>query len=201
VPRRRPLPRQRTVDDEAVLAAAARVIARDGPARLTLARVAAEVGLSAATLVQRFGSKRDLLLAVARHGGQALPDAFDAARADHRSPLEALRAALGRLTSSVATPEAMANSVAFLQIDLSDPDFHAEALDAMRRTRERIRELLGEAVAAGELRPCDTGRLAGAVQNAYNGALISWAIYREGAIDAWLHAELDTLLAGYRASG
>ncbi|MDX6646465.1 MAG: hypothetical protein QOK40_2192 [Miltoncostaeaceae bacterium] len=190
--------RPRTVEDAVVLDAASRVVVRDGPARLTLARVAAEVGLSAATLVQRFGSKRDLLLAVARRGARTLTEAFDAARAAHRSPLEALQAGLSGLTSPVATPEAMANSVAFLQIDLSDPAFHAEALEAMLRMRERIRELLDEAVAAGELRPADTGRLAGAVQNAYNGALISWAVYREGAIDDWLRTELDTLLAGFR---
>jgi len=39
-----------------------------GPAKLTLARVAKAAGLSPATLVQRFGSKRALLLALAKSG-------------------------------------------------------------------------------------------------------------------------------------
>src|SRR5205823_3869222 len=129
---------------------------------LTLARVAAEAGLSAATLVQRYGSKRELLLALARDGAQALPAAFDVARNTRGSPLEALRLAFRVLASSVATPEAMANSVAFLQIDLSDPDFHALALEGMRGMREQIRGLLDDAVSGGELPPCDTDRLAGA---------------------------------------
>jgi hypothetical protein len=64
--------------------------------------------------------------------------------------------------------------------------------------RARIRRLLDEAVGVGELRPCDTDRLAGAVQNTYNGALITWAIYREGRLDDWIEVELDTLLAGCR---
>ncbi|MCA1563440.1 MAG: TetR/AcrR family transcriptional regulator, partial [Acidobacteria bacterium] len=42
--------------------AAIQVMARLGPVRLTLADVAREIGLSPATLVQRFGSKRGLLL-------------------------------------------------------------------------------------------------------------------------------------------
>ncbi|MGH2614392.1 MAG: helix-turn-helix domain-containing protein, partial [Thermomicrobiales bacterium] len=60
--------RPRTVTDAEILAAAERAIARHGPARLTLAHVAAEVGLTPPTLLQRFGSKRGLLLAVAARG-------------------------------------------------------------------------------------------------------------------------------------
>jgi AcrR family transcriptional regulator len=50
------MPRPRTIGDEAVLRAAAGLMGRVGPGKLTLARVAEEVGLSPATLVQRFGS-------------------------------------------------------------------------------------------------------------------------------------------------
>ncbi|HXA62933.1 MAG TPA: helix-turn-helix domain-containing protein [Streptosporangiaceae bacterium] len=50
----------RTVDDATIPRATAEVIGRAGLAGLTLAAVAREAGLSAATLVQRFGSKRGL---------------------------------------------------------------------------------------------------------------------------------------------
>ena len=58
--------RPRGMEDAAILRAAAEVIGRTGPARFTLAAVASEIGLVPATLVQRFGSKRGLLLALAR---------------------------------------------------------------------------------------------------------------------------------------
>jgi len=58
-------PRPRLASDEDILMAAFRAIARLGPARLTLADVAREAGVSAAALVQRFGSKRALLRAAA----------------------------------------------------------------------------------------------------------------------------------------
>lgn len=52
-------PRPRTVSDEAVLRAAINIAAKN-PAGWTLADVGNLAGLSPATIVQRFGSKRDL---------------------------------------------------------------------------------------------------------------------------------------------
>lgn len=62
------MPRPRTVSDEAILDAVLALAHRVGPAEVTLAAAADEVGLSAATLVQRFGTKRDLLLAADKRG-------------------------------------------------------------------------------------------------------------------------------------
>ena len=62
--------RPRGVDDAVILRAAVEVIGRVGPAKLTLAAVADEVGLVPGTLVQRFGSKRGLLLALAEQAAR-----------------------------------------------------------------------------------------------------------------------------------
>jgi AcrR family transcriptional regulator len=190
------VPRPRTVDDEVLLAAALDLIGRVGPARLTLARVAEEVGLSPATLVQRFGSKRGLMLAAARRGTD-WPGRFAAARATAPTRVEALVAALVGATAPVRTPETMANSIAFLQIDLADDDFHAEALAGARAMREEIEALLREALGAGELAGADPAVLAETVATIYNGALITWAIHRDGPIEAWLRARLEAVLAPY----
>src|SRR5918997_1071720 len=187
------VPRPKTVADDAVLTAAHRVIGRDGPAGLTLAAVAAEVGLAPATLLQRFSSKRGLLLAVAARAAADPGAPLRAAAARHRSPLRALAAGLVAMSAGVATPEAMANQLAFLQMDLADPELHPPALAHARAVRSEIQVLLDAAVAAGELAPADTARLAGAVQNTYNGALITWAIFRRGRLDTWLRRELETL--------
>jgi AcrR family transcriptional regulator len=188
--------RPRTVDDAVVLAAAAEVVNRVGPSRLTLQRVADEVGLSAPTLVQRFGSKRGLLLAMGEQAASGWPEVFATARSRTGSALDALVEALVDLTAHVATPEALANSIAFLQIDLSDPEFHERTVASMRRMRELMAELLDEAVEAGDLpRGTDTGALAGSVMNAYNGALVSWAIFREGTLADWLRRELRHVLS------
>src|SRR5260221_6685677 len=60
-------PRRRKVEDVDVFAALVRVMLRRGPAELTLRAIAAEAGITAGALVQRFCSKRALLHAHARH--------------------------------------------------------------------------------------------------------------------------------------
>jgi len=96
-------------------------IVRLGPAKLTLADIAGEAGVSAATLVQRLGSKRGLLLALARSAVDGVDACFAAVRAEHPSPLDALMSAATDMTRHVRKPEEMANHLAFLQMDLSDP--------------------------------------------------------------------------------
>ena len=191
-------PRPRTKPNEDILAATATVIGRVGPARFTLADVAAEVGLSPATLVQRFGSKRGLLLALAQGSVGYAEACFAAVRAAHASPLDALLSAATEMTRHTRSPEEMANHLAFLQIDLSDPDFHRLAVEMTRGNLAGYRALLDEAVAAGELIPCHTTRLSFVIDAIAGGALISWAILREGTSEAWVREDLETLLEPYR---
>src|SRR5580692_9643024 len=101
-----------------------RVMQRRSPVDLTLADVAKEAGVVPATLIQRFGTKRGLLLAVCHTAPAAVPQQFADARAKHKSPLKALVELFAECTGFAATPEAMANGLAYLQIDLTDPDFH-----------------------------------------------------------------------------
>ncbi len=192
--------RPRSLSNDDILAAAARVLVRVGPARLTLADVAGEVGLVPATLIQRFGSKRGLLLAYAEYAVGTVAPRFAAARAEQASPLAALFDALGRVTASMATPEALANSLSMLQLDLTDPDFNRHARRYLDVAQAEIRALLDEAVAAGELLPCDTDRLARAVHTTYNGSLVFWAIHQEGPLGDWLRRDLDLVLAPLRAA-
>ncbi|GAB3403268.1 TetR/AcrR family transcriptional regulator [Flindersiella endophytica] len=192
--------RPRTVSDDDILTATARVISRVGPDRLTLAAVAAEVNLAAATLVQRFGSKRGLLLAFSAQASGDPAVRFAAARTRHTSPLAALRAALVGMAGGIDAPGELANHLAFLQLELADPDFHQHVLGHANAMLEGIRALLSDAQAGGELVPCDIKQLARATLACYNGALVSWAIFRRGSLARWLGRELDFLLAPRRTS-
>jgi len=187
--------RHKTTPDADVVMATIRVIQRLGPSRLTLAKVAREAGLSPATLLQRFGSKRGLLLAVAEQGAGAAPECFARLRAAHRSPLAALFAALEEMACLCESPEALANNLAFLEIDLTDPDFHRLALKNSRQTLAGYRALLHDAIAAGEIVKCNTVRMARALSAMAGGSLLSWAILREGTVTRWLRADIETLLA------
>jgi AcrR family transcriptional regulator len=193
------MPRPRTVSDEAILDAVLTLAHRVGPARLTLAAAAAEVGLSAATLVQRFGTKRDLLLAADKRGIDHWVGALD--RATAASPLARVVEGLVLAVEAVATPERMANSVAMLQLDIADPDFHAETLRGARAVRARIERDLSAALGAGELHAgTDVATLAALVETTYHGAMIGWAIHRERALPDWMRAQVEAVLAPHRAT-
>jgi hypothetical protein len=66
------------------------------------------------------------------------------------------------------------------------------------RVRERIEALLRRAVAAGELEGADPVELARSLQVTFNGALVSWAIERDGALTDYLRRELEARLEPYR---
>jgi AcrR family transcriptional regulator len=186
-------PRPRATSDNDILSATRRVVSRLGP-NLTLADVAAEAGISPATLVQRFGSKRGLLLAFASSGSDDLGDHFARIRAKHRSPIAAVYE-VGRCIAAMAeTPQMLSNSLAFLQMDLVDPDFHKHALVHSRGMQSGLKGLLDEAVRQGELLRCDTSRLARAVQALIGGSMLQWAIDRNGKVTDRLSEDLDALL-------
>jgi AcrR family transcriptional regulator len=179
---------------------AVRVIERLGPSRFTLADVSKEVGIAPATLMQRFGSKRGLLLAIAGQGASGVREQFARIRAESLSPLRAVEAVARCMAQMAKSPEALANHLAFLEMDLADSDFHRLALAHARQFGAELRALLDDAIRAGELRKCSTARLARAVQSIIGGSLLSWAIYRDGKADASIAADLDTLLRPYRAN-
>jgi AcrR family transcriptional regulator len=185
--------RPRTIGDEQILTGAAQVIGRVGPAGVTLAAVGAEVGLSAASLVQRFGSKRDLLLAVARQGADAMPRTL-AAAAEAPAPALALVEGFARLASGMRSSKEFANHLAFLMLDLADPEFqqisHAHAVGVERA----IAEVLTASAAAGEMAPDDLDQLPRAVHAAYNGALVTWGMLGEGDAAEHVRRQLSLLL-------
>jgi AcrR family transcriptional regulator len=194
-------PRPRTKTDADILMAAGGVISRVGPTRLTLAHVGRAAGLSPAALVKRFGSKRGLLLAMSRHGMESVDACFAAVRTAHPAPLDAFVAAALEMTRYVQKPEEVANHLAFLQIDLSDPEFYALMKESSARIEAGYRRLLDEAVKAGDLERCDTARLARAVGAMVTGSLLGWAIDRRGTAEAFVRADLAMLLDRYRTRG
>ena len=192
-------PRPRTVDDSTILEAAVTVLGRIGPDRLTLADVGEEAGLSAATLVQRFGSKRDLMLSVLKFATQGFDGRFENAISTNSSPLEAIFiAAVERAPQS--EPGALAHMLAFYLSDLGDPDFRALAAGNSRKAVAGFKRMLDEAVAEGEIAESyvDTTQLAETIYSLVMGTLLTWTVTGEGDYRARVRSELDVLLRPFR---
>src|SRR5207245_10810330 len=121
-------PRPRQISDEAILMATMRVMQRRSPVELTLADVAKEAGVVPATLIQRFGTKRGLLLAACRTAPGGVPEQFAAARAKYGSPLKTPIELYAECSGFTSTPYASANGLAYRHVDLADHEFQAITL-------------------------------------------------------------------------
>jgi AcrR family transcriptional regulator len=186
--------RQKVTDDD-IFAAAQRAMTRRGPHELTLADIAKEAGVTAGRLVQRFGSKRDLLLALSARFAESAGAIFAGLRSAHRSPLAAVRAYAACMADLAPTPEALLRNLAYLQIDLTDPGFRGHLVENARSTRQQIEALLRSAVIEGELnRDVDPRSLARTIEVVISGSLMAWACYREGRAVEWIRRDLEAVL-------
>ena len=187
--------RRQKVTDEDVFAAAQRAMSRRGPHELTLADIAGEAGITAGLLVQRFGSKRDLLVALSARFAGSAGAIFAGLRAAHRSPLAAVRAYAACMADLAPTPKALLRNLAYLQLDLADDVLRRHLVENARASRREIEALLEEAVRAGELRhDVDVPSLARTVEVVVGGSLMSWATYRQGKAVDWIVRDLDAVL-------
>ena len=114
-----------------------------------------------------------------------------------RSPLAMLRAFLICFADMASTPEEMANHLAFFQMDLTDPVFRRLTLEVFRANEATVTELLEDALEAGEIVACDSGKLAPILLTVASGSLLTWAVYRTGTARNWIRRHVDTTLRPY----
>ena len=190
--------RPRKVTDDDVFMAAQRAMSRLGPGELTLAGIAAEAGVTAGLLVQRFGSKRQLLLALSERFSGGTAELFAQLRSAHRSPRATLRAYSDCMAGLASSPAALARNFAYLQIDLTDPDFRKHLAKQALATRKELRKLIHEAIAAGEFAPhTNATQLSRTVEAVVTGSMMSWAFYQKGSAAHWMRHDLDAILRPY----
>lgn len=191
-------PRPRKVTDQQLFAAAHAVMRKVGTRELTLAAIAKEAGVTAAVLVQRFGSKRSLLLALFEEAANGASEFMAALAKQHASPLAALLAYADCMAGMAASPAALARNLGYLQIDLTDPDFRRHLVKQARATRAALRRLVHAAVQAGELaRNVQPAQLARTIEATLNGSMLTWAFYQQGTAAQWIRADLNAVLVPY----
>ncbi len=193
-------PRPRRLSDSAILEAGIQVVSRTGPEKFTLADVGEAVGLSAATLVQRFGTKQAMLLAMFDQSVTLIDDRFEESVKSDQSPLDALYFGAIDRYKAIETPETMSNRLAFLLLGLREPAFHARAAESAAKAVDGYKVLLDSAVAAGELADgyVETQQMAETIHAMTLGSLVMWSVVRDGTRAAHIKRNLDALLRPYR---
>lgn len=185
-------------DDEHLLAAAGHVLMREGPDSFTLAKAAAHAGVSAATLVKRFGSKEALFLQLSRRWASSLDGKLRACAARHDSALARFRAVALHSYHDLDHAGTAAKQLAALSVDLQHDEMRRLLHVGWGHVRRHLARHARDAVAAGELVGCPPPRqLARLVQGAMEGGALAWSVHPAGSLVRRLRADLDALLSAW----
>lgn len=180
--------RPRTIADAAILDGALTLMQRDGPASLTFAALGKAVGLSPATLVQRYGTREALLHAALVAAWDRL-DALTAAEDETQD--ESAEGAIALLEALWPVNDNMndyADGLLLLREDMRDPVLRARGAAWL----EALALALGRRITGDPKARRPLGRL---MVSQWQGAQLWWAFGRKGSPHAVIGKELRDWLA------
>jgi AcrR family transcriptional regulator len=180
------VPRTKTIPDEVLLSAGLEIVHRDGPAALTFSTLAAVVGLASSTIVQRFGSKAELLRATLLHAWDEL-EGHTASAAMAASPDAAGVVDLLVALSGAYETNDYADQLMVLREDLRDPVLRSRGEAWFTKLAGSIEARLVDA-------PGGSAGLGELVVAHWQGTLTLWSFTRPGPLPAFVRQSLDELL-------
>lgn len=175
------MPRKKQLSDEAVLHAAMGVFFLKGPRDFTLAEIADAAGISAATILQRFGSKYGLVEATLALSNRM---AF-AALADlpkERGAKAVIRLFVER-TPGPDHEGRLSDQLLWLRESMADPRINALTQDYFKIFRKAIRDRMPPLKIPAD----DAVRLVEAV---WHGSMTQWGIDQKGHLRAAVERNL-----------
>jgi AcrR family transcriptional regulator len=189
-------------DDETLLEGADHVLMTEGPGGFTLAKAARRAGVSAATLIKRFGSKEALLLRLSQRWVDTLDDSLQTAADAHRSPLARLRAVALHSYRDLDHPETASKQLAALGLDLDNDEMRELLREGWSRMQRHLEEHAAAAVRAGELvGSLPPKQLARIIFAAMEGGCLAWSVEPEGSLIRRLDEDLTALLGPWATGG
>jgi AcrR family transcriptional regulator len=192
--------RPRVIDDERLLAAAQELQFEVGPSAFTLQRVAERAGVSAATLIKRFGSKQRLFLALNQRWVDSITPGLEAAEAACGSPLDKLRAAALWGFNDLDSPANTANQLASLALDLQDDAMRALLAEGWLIIEDHLTRLAADAIEAGQLSPHRPAEQVARILLAVGeGTSITWCVRPVGSLVERAQADIDAVLSSLAA--
>jgi AcrR family transcriptional regulator len=167
------MPRHKSINDEELLDRALPVIARAGPAGFTLADLAREVGVSPATLLQRFGDKQTLIERAFSRDNERFVVWIESLPAD--GGVDAVVRIYSEATKLFGENPSLADHLLWLREDIRDPNLNRLALQRFKLFRAEIVKRLPQM----RISPAAAARLLDAQ---YHGAVIQWALEPRGRL-------------------
>lgn len=175
--------RTKSIPDERVVELAVELLVQAGPQGFTLAALGARAGLSAATLVQRFGSRAAVLERAIIRSSERMAISVPIADA---ATVDALVGWLGAQTRGMETRQRLAGHMTLLMEDL-------RAAGGRRATLANAHVMEMRHGIASQLRTmgfADAEAAATLLEAHWHGLVIQWGLAGKGSLRSWVEAGL-----------
>ena len=178
---------KKSIDDLSVLEKALLVISERGPEAFTLADIGKAVGLAPATLMQRFGSKQQLLILAAKQAYVKLKKDLEELKMKKLSWDQELIHLLSAMPEGFGSRQDIANSLGVLKLDMVDPELHPIARHLFESLRERLQDLLQAGQCVGQLdASIDVDTITWELDALRHGLVIQWCLSGKNSLQKWL---------------
>lgn len=180
--------RTKSIPDERVVELAVGLLVQAGPQGFTLAALGARAGLSAATLVQRFGSRAAVLERAIIRSSERMAISVPTAGA---ATVDALVGWLGAQTRGMETRQRLAGHMTLLMEDL-------RAAGGRRATLANAHVLEMRHGIAKQLQVmgfADAEAAATLLEAHWHGLVIQWGLAGKGSLRRWVEAGLRQAIA------
>jgi|GEM_PF-1822697 AcrR family transcriptional regulator len=190
------MPRKKKIDDSVILQLILEVIIEVGAASFSLSDLSRKTGLSPATLLQRFGSKKNILHKAIALANDNLNRELTNRKQTDKSYVQTIIDIYLELAGNFITPSDIANGLDVLKYDINDKNLNALTRKYFKIRRNKIASLLILATEHNEL-PQDTD-ITSMVYNLealWQGSVMLWALIGKGTLQRWLTARFRTFFS------
>jgi len=144
--------RSTQVRQKQIADAARKLIIKYGSEHVTAKKIAEEIGISEGAIYRHFKSKRDILSLLIDNIEEKLNEDIEKSKLTARTPLERLDAILKSHLSTVEKRRGVSFQVIAEIVSLGDKRLNTKVSETINRYILRLRDLLAEGVATGEVR-------------------------------------------------
>lgn len=181
--------RQKKITDQEVLEATLKVICEKGHSNFSLVDVSNEVGLSPATIIQRFKSKNELVLEAFKSFNKDFENHVTGNDYSDRSSADALIDFIVEMSERFEVGQ-IGNQIELLMLDVVDPQMNKIARDHFFLFRKKVKQIISEGLKTGEFRKENSAEdLVLLLEAFWIGVVIQWAIFKNGTLKSWVRSK------------
>lgn len=189
------MPRKKKLDDAIILKMILEVIIKEGATTFSLEDLSKKTGLSPATLLQRFGSKKNILHKAIELSNQDLKKNLENKISIHKSPIQEIINIYLELSGPFSNPVDVANGLDILKLDITQKNLNQLTRKYFEIRRNKIKSLLTLAQKKGEIPgDHDVTQITWNLECLWQGSVMLWALIGKGKLQQWIKERISGYL-------